>query len=167
LHIRTLTSSDAEIYRELRLQSLRLHPEAYLSSYASELKISIVTTRIRLEPADDHFTLGAFDVGEKLVGIVTFFRESRPKIYHKAHVYSVYVEPGSRKQGVGRHLLLELIARVRVLPGLEILNLTVTSNNLSAKGLYETLGFICYGTEPKAMKHGSEYLDEDLMVLML
>lgn len=167
MYIRTLTSADAEIYRGLRLQSLRRHPEAYLSSYESEKKLSIVTTRIRLEPSENNFTMGAFDDGEKLVGIVTFFRESRPKIDHKANIYSVYVDSDVRKQGVGRRLMQELIARARLLPGLEILNLTVTSNNLSAKRLYESLGFICYGTEPKAMKLGDEYLDEDLMILML
>jgi ribosomal protein S18 acetylase RimI-like enzyme len=162
-----LTSVDAEVYRGLRLQSLRLHPEAYLSSYESEKKLSIVTTRIRLEPSENNFTLGAFDGEEKLVGIVTFFRESRPKIDHKANIYSVYVDSDVRKQGVGRRLMVELIARARLLPGLEILNLTVTSNNVAAKRLYESLGFICYGTEPKAMKLGDEYLDEDLMILML
>ena len=167
MYIRTLTSSDAEIYRELRLQSLRLHPDVYLSSYESEMKMSIVTTRIRLEASDDHFTLGAFDAEERLAGIVTFFRESRAKIHHKAHVYSVYVEPGARKQGVGRRLMVELIARAKVTPGLELLNLTVTSDNVPAKRLYESLGFVCYGTEPKAMKLGDEYLDEDMMVLML
>ncbi|MEI2393858.1 GNAT family N-acetyltransferase [Paenibacillus sp. FSL H8-0259] len=162
-----LTSVDAEVYRELRLQSLRLHPEAYLSSYESEKKLSIVTTRIRLEPSENNFTLGAFDGEERLVGIVTFFRESRPKIDHKANIYSVYVDSDVRKQGVGRRLMVELIARARLLPGLEILNLTVTSNNVAAKRLYESLGFICYGTEPKAMKLGDEYLDEALMILML
>ncbi|WP_342420558.1 GNAT family N-acetyltransferase [Paenibacillus sp. FSL E2-0178] len=162
-----LTSVDAEVYRGLRLQSLRLHPEAYLSSYESEKKLSIVTTRIRLEPSENNFTLGAFDAEEKLVGIVTFFRESRPKIDHKANIYSVYVDSDVRKQGVGRRLMMELIARARLLPGLEILNLTVTSNNVAAKRLYESLGFICYGTEPKAMKLGDEYLDEDLMILLL
>lgn len=167
MHIRTLTSSDAELYREVRLQSLRNHPDVFLSSYESEMRISIVTTRIRLEPSDNHFTLGAFDAEEKLVGIVTLFRESRPKIQHKAHVYSVYVDPGARKQGVARRLMSELIARAKVLPGLEILNLTVTSGNGSAKGLYESVGFVCYGTEPKAMRLGDEYLDEDLMCLML
>lgn len=167
MYLRTLTSLDAEVYRELRLQSLRLHPEFYLSSYESEKKLSIVTTRIRLEPSENNFTLGAFDGEEKLVGIVTFFRESRPKIDHKANIYSVYVDADIRKQGVGRRLMLELIARARLLPGLEILNLTVTSNNVAAKRLYESLGFVCYGTEPKAMKIGDEYLDEDLMILML
>lgn len=167
MYLRMLTSEDAEVYRGLRLQSLRLHPEAYLSSYESEKKLSIVTTRIRLEPSENNFTLGAFDGEEKLVGIVTFFRESRPKIDHKANIYSVYVDSDVRKQGVGRRLMVELIARARLLPGLEILNLTVTSNNVAAKRLYESLGFICYGTEPKAMKLGDEYLDEDLMILML
>ena len=167
MYLRMLTSVDAEVYRELRLQSLRLHPEAYLSSYESEKKLSIVTTRIRLEPSENNFTLGAFDGEEKLVGIVTFFRESRPKIDHKANIYSVYVDSDVRKQGVGRRLMVELIARARQLPGLEILNLTVTSNNVAAKRLYESLGFICYGTEKKAMKLGDEYLDEDLMILML
>lgn len=167
MYLRMLTSEDAEVYRGLRLQSLQLHPEAYLSSYESEKKLSIVTTRIRLEPSENNFTLGAFDGEEKLVGIVTFFRESRPKIDHKANIYSVYVDSDVRKQGVGRRLMVELIARARLLPGLEILNLTVTSNNVAAKRLYESLGFICYGTEPKAMKLGDEYLDEDLMILML
>ncbi|OKP67146.1 acetyltransferase [Paenibacillus sp. P3E] len=167
MYIRILTSADAEIYRELRLQSLLQNPEAFLSSYESESKISMVTTRIRLEPSDDNFTLGAFDAEEKLVGIVTLFRESRPKIRHKAHVYSVYVDPCARKQGVGRVLMLELIKRAKQVPGLEILNLTLTSTNLSAKRLYESLGFIRYGTEPRAMKLGVDYQDEDLMFLPL
>lgn len=167
MYIRILTSSDAEIYRELRLQSLRQHPEFFLSSYESERKLSILTTRIRLEPAEDRFTLGAFDEEDRLTGIVTFFRESRPKINHKAHVYSVYVDPVARRLGTGRRLMLELIARAKGTAGLELLNLTVTSNNTPAKKLYESLGFVCYGTEPKAMKLGEEYLEEDLMVLML
>ncbi|WNS42354.1 GNAT family N-acetyltransferase [Paenibacillus sp. MMS20-IR301] len=167
MNIRTLTSADAELYRELRLQALQQHPDVYLSSYESEAKLSIANTRIRLAPAEHHFTLGAFDSDDKLVGMVTLFRESRAKIDHKANVYSVYVDPAVRKQAVGRLLMLELIARAKDMPGLEQLNLTVTSTNLPAKRLYESLGFICYGTEPRAMKLGERYLDEDHMVLML
>ncbi|MEK3880718.1 GNAT family N-acetyltransferase [Paenibacillus sp. FSL M7-0420] len=168
MYIRTLTPPDAESYRALRLQSLQLHPEAFLSSYESEVKLSIETTRIRLDSSDEHFTLGAFLDGEQqLAGMATLFRESRPKVQHKANVYAVYVDPVARKHGVGRALMLELIARAKAAPGLELLTLTVTSNNAPAKRLYESLGFIRYGTEPKAMKLGSEYLDEDLMVLIL
>ncbi|MBP2110303.1 hypothetical protein J2Z70_000442 [Paenibacillus silagei] len=57
MYIRTLAPSDAESYRELRLQSLQQHPEAFLSSYESEAKLSIETTRIRLDSSDEHFTL--------------------------------------------------------------------------------------------------------------
>ncbi|OMF97076.1 hypothetical protein BK147_12630 [Paenibacillus sp. FSL R7-0337] len=168
MHIRTLTPSDAEAYRALRLQSLQQHPEAFLSSYESEVKLSTETTRIKLDPSDGHFTLGAFLNGEqRLAGMATLFRESRLKIQHKAHVYAVYVDPDARKHGTGRALMLELIARAKAAPGLELLTLTVTSNNVPATRLYESLGFVRYGTEPKAMKLGSEYLDEDLMVLML
>lgn len=99
--------------------------------------------------------------------MATFFRESRPKIQHKAHVYAVYVDSVARKHGLGRALMLELIARAKAAPGLEQLMLTVTSSNLPAKRLYESLGFVRYGTEPKAMKLDGEYLDEDLMVLLL
>lgn len=168
MYIRTLTSADAESYRALRLQSLQQHPEAFLSSYESEVKQSIETTRIRLDASDEHFTLGAFLDGEqRLAGIATFFRESRPKIQHKAHVYAVYVDPVARKHGAGRALMQELIARAKAAPGLEQLMLTVTSSNVAAKRLYESLGFVRYGTEPRAMKLDGEYLDEDLMAMLL
>lgn len=65
MYIRTLTPSDAEGYRALRLQSLQQHPEAFLSSYESEVKLSIETTRIRLDSSDEHFTLGAFLEGNR------------------------------------------------------------------------------------------------------
>lgn len=168
MYIRTLTSADAESYRALRLQSLQQHPEAFLSSYEAEVKLSIETTRIRLDSSDGHFTLGAFLDGEqRLAGMATFFRESRPKIQHKAHVYAVYVDPVARNHGIGRALMLELIARAKVAPGLTQLTLSVTSSNLAAKRLYESLGFIRYGTEPRAMRLEGEYLDEDLMAMLL
>lgn len=168
MYIRTLTSADAESYRALRLQSLQQHPEAFLSSYEAEVKLSIETTRIRLDSSDGHFTLGAFLDGEQgLAGMATFFRESRSKIQHKANVYAVYVDPVARKHGVGRALMQELIARAKAAPGLEQLMLSVTSSNVAAKRLYESLGFVCYGTEPRAMKLDGVYLDEDLMALLL
>lgn len=71
--------------------------------------------------------------------MATLFRESRPKVQHKANVYAVYVDPVARKHGVGRALMLELIARAKAAPGLELLTLTVTSNNAPAKRLYESL----------------------------
>jgi hypothetical protein len=36
-----------------------------------------------------------------------------------------------------------------------------------ARQLYETVGFVVYGREPRALKVGDQYYDEDFMVLDL
>lgn len=60
-----------------------------------------------------------------------------------------------------------LIARVKALPGLEQIILTVVSENRPAKALYEKLGFRKYGTDPRSIRVNDRVLDEDYMVLFL
>jgi ribosomal protein S18 acetylase RimI-like enzyme len=43
--------------------------------------------------------------------------------------------------------------------------LAVAVGQDSAKQLYESLGFEVYGREPRAIKLGDRYVDEELMVL--
>ncbi|WP_042198030.1 GNAT family N-acetyltransferase [Paenibacillus camerounensis] len=168
MYIRMLNQADAEQYRELRLQALRLHPEAFLSSYEEEKELPLDATRSRLEPVEGRFTLGGFNAEHELAGMVTFIREGREKIRHKGNVFAMYVSPAARGQKLGCALLTGLLARVRQMPGLAVINLTVTANNLPAKRLYSTLGFTCYGTERNAVRlAGGRYLDEDLMTLVL
>lgn len=64
-------------------------------------------------------------------------------------------------------MVLELINKAKLCEGLEQINLTVISNNNAAKRLYETIGFVTYGTEQNALKNGYQYWDENLMVLRL
>ncbi|MNC43469.1 putative acetyltransferase YhhY [compost metagenome] len=99
--------------------------------------------------------------------MVTFIRENRDKIRHKGNVFAMYVSPEARKQKLGRRLMTELITQAGQLPGLEIINLTVFSDNLPAIRLYTSLGFVCYGTERNAVKLNGAYLNEDLMALAL
>ncbi|WP_339317237.1 GNAT family protein [Paenibacillus sp. FSL R10-2734] len=167
MDVRLLNSTDAEIYRNIRLQSLREHPEAFLSSYEAEKEMPIETTRSRLNLSEERFTLGGFTENGELVGVVTFIRESRSKIQHKGNVVGMYVDQKVRGQRVGQALMKELITRAAELPGLEILNLSVVSSNIPAKRLYESLGFTLYGTERNAMKLEDSYLDEDFMSLAL
>lgn len=167
MYIRVLNPADAEVYREIRLQSLLDHPEAFLSSYEAEKELPMESIRIRLEPSDGKFTLGGFNEQHELAGIVTFVRESRDKISHKGNVYAMYITPAARKQKLGYGLMQELIQRAGQLPGMEIINLTVFSDNVPAKRLYASLGFSIYGTERKAVKQNGVYLDEDLMSLTL
>ena len=111
------------------------------------------------------FYLGAFD--ETLIGMVGFYREEGIKDRHKGYVVSMYVLPEKRGYGMGKALMQELIAQAKQLAGLEQLQLAVVTTNRAACLLYRSLGFEVYGTEPRALKMGEHYWDEDLMVLGL
>ena len=73
----------------------------------------------------------------------------------------MYVRPSARKSGVGRRLVETIVefARQRV----ELIQLSVVSDNEQARRLYGRLGFLEYGIEKKALKHDGRYYDEVLM----
>lgn len=164
--IRTVTEDDLEALWALRLQALGDNPEAFGSTYDEVLARGKDWLRGRLRQAEDVcFYLGAFE--ETLWGMIGFVREEGSKSRHKGLVVSLYVRPEVRRQGTGRALLKELIARAGRLDGLEQLHLAVVTSALPAAELYRSLGFELYGTEPHALKAGDRYWDEDLMVLPL
>ncbi|MBD8068758.1 GNAT family N-acetyltransferase [Bacillus sp. PS06] len=166
MNIRSLEESDAKVYQELRLNALKLNPEAFGSTYEREVHFKLETVIERLKPTDDKFTLGYFN-DEHLVAIVTFVREGGTKTAHKGNIYGMFVMPELRGQNVGKTLLLELIKKASHYDGLEQINLTVVSDNKPAKNLYISLGFEVYGVEKNALKFNGQYFDEDLMVLKL
>jgi RimJ/RimL family protein N-acetyltransferase len=75
------------------------------------------------------------------------------------------VTPAWRAKGVARAMLIELLRQARLLPGVEQINLTVNANQAAARRLYSSLGFKAFGHEPRALKVGDGYVDEDHMVL--
>lgn len=167
MSIRVLHEPDAQSYQELRLSALKINSEAFGSTYEREVKFSPETVVERLKPTEDKFVLGAFDDRGSLVGIVTFMRENGLKTAHKGNVYGMYVAPEMRGFGLGKSLMLELIRKTRDYDGLEQINLTVVSDNDSAKKLYNSVGFEVYGVERNALKFNGQYFDEDLMVLKI
>ena len=62
--------------------------------------------------------------------------------------------------------MLELIRRAREIEGLEQITL-VASAKLPAQKLYHAVGFESYGTEPRSLKIGNDYVDDVLMVFWL
>ncbi|CAM3739364.1 GNAT family N-acetyltransferase [Alicyclobacillus pomorum] len=94
--IRMLNSADAVLYRMLRLEALQNNPEAFLETYENASRKSIDDTAQKLQPAETHFTLGAFLQEDELVGAVTFLREREAKVRHKGHVVAMYVRPQAR-----------------------------------------------------------------------
>lgn len=167
MNIRTLQETDAQSYQELRLNGLKSNPDAFGSTYEREVEFSLETFIERIKPNKDKFVLGAFDYNGKLIGIVTFIRESGVKTSHKGNIFGMYVKEEERGKNIGKNLMIELIKKAKELEGLEQLKLTVVSNNEPARKLYEAVGFKSYGIERRALKFEGRYLDEDLMALQI
>jgi RimJ/RimL family protein N-acetyltransferase len=170
IEIRRLRSEDVETYREIRLRSVREHPEAFLASYEEESARTVEQDRERLaakEGCDDDFVLAAFDEGRP-VGLTGAIRSGHhAKRHHVAWIWGVYVAPEARGGGIGRRLMESAIETISRADGVELLHLGVGTENHAARALYERMGFEMYGTEKHCMKLGDRYIDEHLMVLFL
>ena len=77
----------------------------------------------------------------------------------------MYVRASARSAGVGKRLVAAVLdhARGRV----EMVQLTVVSENEAARRLYCAMGFVEYGYEKRALKQEGEYFDDVLMVKFL
>jgi ribosomal protein S18 acetylase RimI-like enzyme len=164
--IRKLTPEDAAAYRALRLQALRECPTAFASSEEEELGIPLLVVGANLAADEGACVLGAFD-DAALVGVVGLQREQPRKLAHKAFVWGVYVAPQSRRQGLGRELMMEALAQAAAMPGVRQVNLSVNAANAPAMALYRAMGFEPFGTERGFMMLDGELLDETHMACVL
>jgi ribosomal protein S18 acetylase RimI-like enzyme len=157
IQTRRLAPADAALFREIRLEGLRVNPEAFGSTFEAENAQPLTWFSDRLGRSN---LFGAFN-GAELVGIAGLIVPEGRKDAHKGLLVGMYVRPCSRKSGVGQQLLETIIefARERV----ELIQLAVVSDNEPARRLYARLGFVEYGIEKKALKQDSRYYDEVLM----
>jgi ribosomal protein S18 acetylase RimI-like enzyme len=159
--ITILTCTDAVAYRDIRLEGLRCHPEAFASTFEDErdrpldcFKELITQSRI----------FGAV-LAQKLVGVVGVRSYAEVKQRHKAMIWGMYVRREARQYGIGERLIDAAVSHV---PGhVEQLQLAVVTENEAARRLYAKAGFIEYGHQINALKHGGRYHDDILMVKFL
>lgn len=155
--IRRLTPADAAAYRDLRLEALRRDPEAFGSTFEVENTRPLSWFAERLGTS---YVLGAFADGA-LCGIAGFVAQAGLKQAHKGTLWGMYVRPQARNVGLGRRLGMAIIALAR--EHVELIQLSVVSENETARRLYARLGFVEYGLERSALKHNGRYYDDVLM----
>jgi len=159
--IRLLTCTDALAYRDIRLEGLRCHPEAFASTFEDErdrpmdwFKELITQSRI----------FGAV-LAQALVGVVGLRSHADAKQRHKATIWGMYVRREARQYGIGERLIDAAVAHAS--GHVEQLQLAVVTENEAARRLYAKAGFIEYGHQINALKHGGRYYDDILMVKFL
>lgn len=161
VQIRRLERADAALYREIRLEALQNDPAAFGSTFERESVQPLSWFEAAIGRAD---IFGVFLDGT-LAGIAGFSAREGSKQAHKGVLWAMYVRSAARGLGLGKQLVAAVLdhARRRV----EMVQLTVVSENIAAYRLYGAMGFVEYGYEKRALKQDGRYYDEFLMVNFL
>jgi len=163
--VRPLVPEDAQAFRALRLEGLRLNPESFGAHAEDEEHLPVVEFARRITPTECAWVLGAFDGSDCLRGVMGWYRERGAKRAHRSMLWGAYVQPSHRRCGYGAALLSALLKRVDVVPKLRHLQLHVWSENVAAKSLYAKFGFRLVAVHPESLQVGGRFIDEELWVL--
>lgn len=159
--VRRIAAEEAELYKDIRLEMLRLNPESFGEAHGDALKKEIEFYEDRLKGG---YVAGCFKDG-KIVATAGVYEPLENKKRHKAVLWGVYTTPEYRGQGIGRALCKNALDNVS--EAIELIQLSVVKGKDTALGLYKDLGFKEYGLEEKALKIDGQYYDEILMVKFL
>ena len=166
--IRLATPADAAALRELRLESLAAHPEAFGSDAATAARESVADWAANLaeRAASGEGVTVVAECEGRLVGMARLFRSLRYKTRHSGTLASVYVRPDERGRRVAEKMVATLLAWGRD-QGVTVVKLAVVTTNVSAVRCYARCGFSVYGLEPRAIRYDGVFYDELLMVRLL
>ncbi len=159
--VRRLSEDDAEIFRGIRLEALQNYPAAFQATYETAAKLPLESFAQRLE----HYALfGGFRDGE-LCGFVGFQPLKNPRIAHKGILWGMYVKEKARGTGLADAMIVAVLEYAG--QHVEQVILSVIAENAHARHFYKKMGFERYGMEPRALKIGDNYCDEEFLVKFL
>lgn len=159
LRVRQLGEAYLSGYRDIRLEALKMHPEAFGDAYEAAA-----------QREDSHFLdslrrmaiFGAFAADGHQLGLAAFRRNEGAKSMHRGNLFQMYVRPEARGTGCALELIEAVAAHAARI--VKQLHLSVVTTNEAAIRLYQRAGFHIYGTEPRSLFVNGRYIDEHLMV---
>ena len=156
IQIVTLTPEEWPLYKQIRLESLLMAPEAFSSSYAEVLQWPDSHWQERLVEArsrEKSYLLFAKE-NERIVGIIGAYG---PKGSEVVEIISVYVTQEKRGQGVGIALMTEILEEVGKGKSFRKAVLTVNDGQIAAIALYRHFGFQTVGKITGIMGDGNSH----------
>ncbi len=156
--LRIIRLEDAAALRDIRLEMLRLHPEAFAADLETEQAMTVADFAAR---AAGSMTFGGY-VDESLAGMVVFVRPQRSKIGHTGMLAAMYVRAAYRGSGLADALIEAVIDHA--IGEAEQIELAVNVENTRAIALYQRHGFVPFGRKPRSIHVGCKYYDEILMM---
>src|SRR5258708_30463206 len=165
--IRPAQEEDAESFRDLRLEGLKKHPEAFASDYEHDVQYPIEHWRDRVRPdPEDNSVIYVAQADQTLVGITGIYRASNSKMRHNGHIWGVYVRPAWRGSGLADRIIGACVEWARV-HQIRHVKLCVSATNPGAIRCYLRCGFSVYGIEPEVIYANCIFYDELLMAKSL
>ncbi len=162
----TLPIEAWEEYKALRLRALKTEPQAFGSSFAEMERSPDETWQRRLHDVIDgkRHLLFARLCG-RLVGMVGAFQEEEDRRNSAAYIHGMYVDSDARSRGIGRMLLSRLLENLAE-SGISRTKLDVSTDQLAAKQLYLSLGFVVTGSSIQTLGDGKQHVELDMELLV-
>ena len=165
---RRLTPADAPAFAALRRAAIVESPWAFLGAPGDDSgsDASVIAERIA-NPENVIVAIDHESDASRLVAVAGVFRMPRLKQRHRAGIWGVYCEPEFRGRGYGRAVVGAAVEVARSWPGVKIVGLAVSSRSPRVRAMYESLGFVYWGTEPDTIEIDGQCADDDYLCLRL
>jgi len=160
IEYKILSINDVVDYKNIRLDLLKQNPTNFGSSFEEESMFDESVWQKRLSNPNAT-SIGVYNETQ-IIGLCVVVKNPRLKMKHKAHLNSMYVRDEFRRRGISKNLLNYVFEFLKD-TDVEILCLSVVSENCNAISLYKKVGFIEDGMEQKAIKYKGKYYNLILM----
>jgi RimJ/RimL family protein N-acetyltransferase len=101
--------------------------------------------------------------GSEVIGTIGYYWDKHEKMKHTATIVAVYLKEEYRSKGIGKLMSQKILQIIESKSKFVKIKLQVTSSNVPAKKLYESIGFEYIGTAKKELFVNGTYHDTDLM----
>ncbi len=157
-----LNSNEWPIYKQLRLEALQNEPQSFSTTYADMLTRSdeFWVGRVKAAEAEsEDWLLLLAKYEDRYIGLLGAYCEKGWGMDDTAHIVQVYVNKAYRGLGAGKKLLEAMIAKLKRIPNLTVVRLSVNSIQTAAVRLYESCGFKAIGQEESLSGDGKMYTE--------